>query len=205
MSNSSHHKIDILIILCEDADTFVLFEGGSMFATIEAFYEGALPLTEAFNRSSIQPLEPLVRADHICYKCGSHEEFEHLRRLFETASPYLFQSTISDRLIAIIKLPQPILTVFGKIWFLELSDQKPDGSQMSGFDHIEIYPLLRTIKGNPLTGTENLLGCLKICSVRFEKVVRPHHTTCDIQIENGFRIRIEEEPLIDKIKREEMK
>lgn len=176
-----------------------------MFPTVEAFYEGTLPITEAFNRSSIQPLEPLVRADHICYKCGSHEEFEHLRRLFEMSGFYLFQSVISERRIAVIKLPRPILTVFGKILFLELSDQKPDGSQTSGFDHIEIYPLLRTIKGNPLTGTENLLGCLDIRGVHFEKVVHPHHTTYDIQIENGFRIRIEEEPLIEKIKRDEMR
>ncbi|MEK7452603.1 MAG: hypothetical protein AAB664_04655, partial [Patescibacteria group bacterium] len=38
----------------------------------------------------------------------------------------------------------------------------------------------------------------------FDRIERPHHTTHDLTLKNGFKIRIEDEPLINKIKREEM-
>lgn len=139
---------------------------------------------------------PVAIADHICYKCGSAEEFECIRRLFESESAYIYQSIISSRRIAIIKFLKPIPTTLGDIWFLELSDQKSDGSQKSEFDHIEIYPMAGSMEG--------LAEDLGSKGVVIEKIVRPHHTTFDVIVEGGFKVRIEPESLVTKIVRDEM-
>lgn len=134
-------------------------------------------------------------SDHICYKCASTESFESLRALFESESEYVFQSIISKRRIAVIKLKKGITTSLGEIFVLELSDQKPDDSQKEGFDHIEVYPVDCTY-----TEMVETLGQ----SEDVKKVERPHHTTHDIDIEGGFLCRCTEGPLIEKIKNSQM-
>jgi len=42
-------------------------------------------------------------------------------------------------------------------------------------------------------------------SEKIIKVERPHHTTHDIDIKDGFLFRCTQEPLVDKIRRDEMK
>ncbi|MDP3958021.1 MAG: VOC family protein [bacterium] len=166
--------------------------------SIADFYIGADDLVRRFNEfAERHALGAISRADHICYKCVSNGEFEALRALFEEESVYIYQSIISARRIAVIGLKRPVKTALGPISTLELSDQKPDGSQKSGFDHIEIYP----------TGIsyEELASRIKKGGVEMKKVVRPHHTTIDIEIGDGYLVRLEGEPLIDKIKKEEMK
>ena len=167
-----------------------------MSKTLDAFYEEVIPFVKQFNEWA-NNLHFAALADHICYKCESASEFEGMRELFEKNSAFVYQSIISKRRIAVIKLPKPIQTSIGAIWFLELSDQKPDGSQTSGFDHIEIYPASTTV--------EYMLEQIGKRGFQFDRIERPHHTTHDLTFENGFKIRIEDEPLVDKIKREEMK
>lgn len=166
-----------------------------MFATIEAFYEAAQPFIDAFNEW-VSELRNAAVADHIGYKCASSEEFESLRARLERESSFVYQSMISERRIAVIKLTQAIPTLLGDIRYLELSDQKPDQSQVSGFDHIEIYPAHVSV--------DDMVDMLALRGITPKKTVHPHHTTHDIHLENGFRIRLEKEPLIEKIKREEM-
>ncbi len=139
---------------------------------------------------------PSSAADHICYKCSSAEEFEHVRSLFEKKSAFIYQSIISGRRIAIIKFEKPLFTFLGNIQFLELSDQKPNGSQVSSFDHIEIYPTVGSV--------DELATDLMSKGIDFKKVVRPHHTTYDVKIFEDFKVRLEAEPLIEKIKMTEM-
>jgi predicted metalloenzyme YecM len=150
---------------------------------------------EAFTRR--YSLQYRIRADHIGYKCGSLQEFEATRIYFESRSDFIYQSIISERRIAIIKLAQPISTCCGSISYLELSDQKPDQSQHSGFDHIEFFP----ISGTP----EELSLYLLTLGVDVKKVDRPHHKTYDITRTPGFKLRIEEGPLIDKIVNSEIR
>ena len=119
-----------------------------------------------------------------------------MRKMFETASTFVYQSIISKRRIAIVKFVVPIQTALGAIWFLELSDQKPDGSQTSGFDHIEIYPKAGSM--------EDLADGLNSKGFVLEKIERPHHTTFDGFIMGDFKVRLEPEALVEKIKREEM-
>ena len=154
------------------------------------------PFIDSFNAWSFAHA-PAALADHIGYKCASHEEFEDLRRLYELQSAFVYQSIISGRRIAVIKLLEPFKTVVGDIWYLELSDQKPNGEQVSGFDHLEIYPT----NGN----IEELIAELASKDVSLEKIERVHHTTYDHVLPNGFKIRIEAEPLIQKIKTTEMR
>ena len=119
-----------------------------------------------------------------------------MRKMLETESIFVYQSIISKRRIAIVKFVAPIKTVLGEIWFLELSDQKPDVSQTSGFDHIEIYPKAGSM--------EQLANDLESKGFALEKIERPHHTTFDGFIVRDFKIRLEPEALVEKIKREEM-
>ena len=167
-----------------------------MFKNLDQFFQQA--------RESVAPFDawaatfaPDAVADHLCYKCSSRDEFETIRAMFETDSAYVYQSIISNRRIAIIKFSLPIPSALGDIWFLELSDQKPDGSQESGFDHVEIYPTCGTM--------DALAADLELKGVVVEKVVRPHHTTFDIVIEGRLKIRIEPDALLEKIRREEMR
>jgi predicted metalloenzyme YecM len=136
-----------------------------------------------------------ARADHICFKCASSEEFEMMRTMLERESVYMFQSFISERRIAYFMLQSGIKSDLGNVHYVELSDQKPDGSQRSGFDHVECYPA-PGVSYTLLTERLSKVGAVK-------EVKRPHHTTHDLQLETTiFRCCLE--PLADKIKREEM-
>lgn len=165
-------------------------------ATIEEFYKGAekfITLFDAFVAK--HALVGRALPDHICYKCGSKESYEQIRALFEVHGAYLYQSIISERRIAIIRFNRGIETTLGTINFLELSDQKPDGSQKDGFDHIEVFAVGRSYEDmvKELEGTEQII-----------KVERPHHTTHDIDIGGGFLFRCTQGLLIEKIKTKEM-
>ena len=87
-------------------------------------------------------------------------------------------------------------TVVGSLNFLELSDQKPDGSQIDQIDHLEIIPTSISY--------EQLIESLRNNKVEVKEAVRPHHTTYDIVLNSGFMVRLSKEMLIDKIKREEI-
>ena len=159
---------------------------------LEEFYEGAKDVVEKFDKFvNENGLKEIAKADHICYKCASSEIFEKIRKLFENT--WFYQSIIAGRRIAIIKLKEPINTSLGEISLLELSDQKPDGSQTNKFDHIEIYPVGISY--------EELVFYLEDKDLNVVKVERPHHTTHDIKI-GDFLIRLTREPLLDKIKEE---
>ena len=118
------------------------------------------------------------------------------RALLETHSEYVYQSIISQRRITIIKLIQSISTTCGPIKFLELSDQKPDHSQKDGFDHLECYSTSESV--------ETLVTYLAEKQITLDKVVRPHHTTYDTSLADNFKLRLEAEPLINKIVHEEI-
>ena len=165
--------------------------------TKEEFYTLAgvafTPLEEFAARHD---LHTKTATDHLCYKCGSQQEFETLRAMLEGESEYVHQAFISGRRIAYIKLKKPVETALGPAAFLELTDQKPNGTQRSGFDHIEMYP----------TGVsyEELVEHLQSRGEEVKKIVCPHHTTDEMTLVGGFLVKLEAEPLIEKIKREEM-
>ncbi len=140
----------------------------------------------------VERVTPNAIVDHIGFKCTSSDEYETLRKMLEPESRFVYQSFISSRRIAVIRLKHTFHTPLGEVSVLELSDQKPDGSQTSGFDHIEIYPVHGTMQS-----LANLLG-------GFEKISRPHHTTYDLKIHDEFKVRLESEALITKIVREEI-
>jgi len=163
-----------------------------MHTTLQEFFEAAKPSINLFDSFVDKyELKGRVRADHICYKCNSSSSFEEIRALFESHSTFLYQSIISGRRIAYIKMQEGIECSLNTIYFLELSDQKPDGSQREGFDHIEVYPTGSTYEEmvQKFHETEKVIH-----------VERPHHTTDDIDIGNNFLFRCTRGPLIEKIK-----
>ena len=164
--------------------------------TIEEFYAEVEKFVTIFNIFAAKHnLVGRAQADHICYKCDSKESFERMREMFETASEYVYQTIISKRRIAIIRFKKGIETSLGTINFLELSDQKPDNSQHDSFDHIEAYAVGRSY--------DDMVKEFE-ASEKVIKVERPHHTTHDIDIGNGFLFRCTQGPLIEKIKDSEM-
>lgn len=164
--------------------------------SIEDFYTQAQKYVAFFDAfAQKHALADRALADHICYKCDSTQEFERMRALLEHESAYVYQSIISKRRISYIKFKRGIETTLGTILFLELSDQKLDGSQKSGFDHIEAYPTQESYE-------EFVREFEK--SEKVVKVERPHHTTHDIDIGEGFLFRCTRGSLLEKIKAEEM-
>lgn len=178
--------------------------------TIDAFFHAMSLACEEFDRWT-GSFWPNAFVDHIGFKCSSREEFTFLRDMLDPVRRFRYESTISGRTIAIIAFERdapampkgwkrtPGHTLLGMVNYLELSDQKPDGSQRSGFDHFEIV----SRAGTPEMMATHLS---KIDSrYQFFPSGRAHHPTYDMRIPgSGLKIRIEPEPLIEKIRREEM-
>jgi predicted metalloenzyme YecM len=163
--------------------------------TLETFIAQSGEIISSFNQFiSTNNLQDLVVADHICYKCGSKESFEEWRKMFEWDAKNIFQSIISKRRIAIVTFKEPILTAAGPIKYLELSDQKPDNSQMESFDHIEII----SKNGN----FDEMKNKILEKGIKLEINAKPHHTTYDLEI-GKFSTKLSQEFLVDKIKKEE--
>lgn len=166
-----------------------------MFKDVTAFYEGAKDSVRNFDKFiSDYGLRHSVGADHICYKFSSAENFERMRKIFEEENQWLYQAIISKRRIATIRTNQTLKTSVGNINLVELADQKPDGSQTDGFDHIEIYPTIITY--------DQLVSNLRGRNLEVKEIVRPHHTTHDITLGNGFIVRLTRDKLAEKIKSE---
>ncbi len=167
-----------------------------MIQTFEDFIHDSKKYIDKVNAFAEQgKLSTVIHIDHLGYKCESKESFENMRELFEINSEYIFQSIISLRRIAYIKLKQPIPTGLGDLWFIELQDQKPDGSQQEKFDHIEGYSV--GISYGEMV--EKISG--------FEEIIeskKSHHPTHDVDLGDGFSFKCTYGPLLDKIKDHEM-
>lgn len=164
---------------------------------IADFYSQSQDIISAFNNFiEKHNLQSRVRADHFCYKCADSATFEALRKILETESDFIYQSIISQRRIAVIKLKKGIETSAGPLHLLELSDQKPDNSQVNSFDHVEICAVNESY--------ENLVESVIQRGENVIEVKRPHHTTHDLMIAERFSLKFSRGPLIDKIKAEEM-
>lgn len=167
-----------------------------MIPTIQDFTDGVKPYIEKLDSfAKKHDASSFIAADHLGYKCASTESFEQLKKIFEENSEYIFQSIISSRRIAYIKLKEPILTDLGDIAFIELQDQKPDGSQKEKYDHVEGYPI-----GMSYDDMVKKLGELDTVI----ETPRPHHPTHDIDLGDGFSFKCEQGALLDKIKGVEM-
>ena len=137
----------------------------------------------------------MLIVDHISFKCGSRHSFECIRALFEASGANFWNATISGRGIAYIFLPESIKTSIGEIKFLELSDQKPDGSQEEGIDHVEVYLQDLFSSQNSVIKMLGELGYGEMIHT-----ARPHHPTHDLIIdESGLELRLEQRPLIEDI------
>lgn len=138
-----------------------------------------------------------ISLDHICYKCSSKEEFESLRAELESTEKFIYQSIISKRRITIVGFKDFFTSICGELKYLELSDQKPDGSQKSSVDHIEPIP-------NGIT-YEEMIGKFSVNGLTPIEGSTPHHKTFDLVFQNGVKLKLSERLLIDKIYKEEMK
>ena len=137
-----------------------------------------------------------VKADHLGLTCSSKEVYELQRSYFEFTSRFIYQSIISKRRISIIGLTEGLVTSVGPLNYLELSDQKPDGSQRDIVDHLEVVPVGLSY--------QELVDDLKTKGVALKDTIKPHHSTYDVILSSGFIVKLSREMLVDKIKRDEM-
>lgn len=137
-----------------------------------------------------------VTADHIGLKCSSTEQYEMRRKVFEFDSRFMYQSIISKRRISIIGLSEGLSTMVGNLNYLELSDQKPDGTQKDVVDHLEIVPTSISY--------EELVSIITEKGYTLKETIKPHHSTYDVILPSGFVVKLSREMLVDKIKRDEL-
>lgn len=164
---------------------------------LQTFIENSSDIVGLFNNFILENnLQDVIVADHICYKCGSSESYEEWRKLFDFEAKNFYQAIISKRRIALVLLKENIKTEAGDIGYLELSDQKPDGTQIEGFDHVEFIPKNKSL--------DEVLKILEEKNIKIDKDVKPHITQYIIQ-EGKYNFRLAEMRLVDKIKLEEFK
>jgi len=139
-----------------------------------------------------------VIADHICFKCHSSHEYEHVRAVLERDPPsrYSYQVWLAGRRVAYLGFRVGLPLKSSSIMCIELADAKPFGREAGGFHHLEIYPTRISY--------DDLLMKLEREGERPILKMRPHHTTHDIVCSNGFTIRLTDRPLIKKIVDEEL-
>lgn len=79
--------------------------------------------------------------DHLGYRCSSHEEYDELIEYLITQEiiTEIHREKIGEREISLVKLCiKATNDVGGNFSYIEICDQKPDNSQVFGFDHFEL-------------------------------------------------------------------
>jgi hypothetical protein len=159
--------------------------------------ELAMPLVSQLNVfCEDNGLTGLVEADFLCMKCSGPEVYDARKADMEPKSEYIFETTTSGRRTSLIKLKETIPTIVGSIQYLELQDQKPDNSQDDRISCIAVIPTTLSY--------EEVRDQLKDKGLPVVETVRPHYTSSDIRLPSGFALRLGQEFLVDKVKREEM-
>ena len=178
--------------------------------TLESLMGQARKRIETLDRflSSTALPKSCAAPDHIGYKCASQQEYDAIKSLLMPGSGaaavcWMYESVISNRRIAYVRFrDEYVLTAqCGPIAYMEIQDQKPDNTQVAGFDHIEV--VLKTGKE-----ADNFLYLIKTRGYKVAENIKTHHATKDIilDIDNRqFIIKISSIPLVAKIKNEEMK
>lgn len=143
-------------------------------------------------------LVPLAwEIDHICYDCGDSGSYE---RMFEMLSPtysHFDTSLIGGRKISVFTLTEPFFAYGREVSVLELCDQKPDGTQKEGFDHIEVLPVSNTIKD-----VGSSMAHMRVVKEVQTRLAAPHLDICMDKGDKRLRIKITDVPLLEKIQRE---
>lgn len=79
--------------------------------------------------------------DHFGYRCIDSEHYQTLiNNLLQSKKvAEIHRATVNEREISVIKLQKKIPSHFFEgLQYFEICDQKPDGSQVPGFDHAEL-------------------------------------------------------------------
>lgn len=107
----------------------------------EQFYQSGYAFLETlfaeFERESIV-LEKHWSIDHLCFRTGSDESYEHFKTLFADFGKMLIESPVNGRLISTFKLFEPFRY---KHWFIDLVElpaPKKGKITKEGFEHVEV-------------------------------------------------------------------
>lgn len=135
--------------------------------------------------------------DHICYKCRSQKEYEYLRGLMEIEGKFIYQAIISGRRISIIGFKKPLVSKFGKVKYLELSDKELGSDIIYGCNHLELIP--KSISYG------EMVKRFKKSNSSLVRNKKKHHFTYDLVISKSLKIKFSKGRVIDHIYKSEMK
>lgn len=76
--------------------------------------------------------------DHLCYRVGSLEKYEVLKKEFTSFSTLLIESPVNGRMISTFKLHQPVRYKNWRIDVVELPAPKAGKTTIEGFEHVEV-------------------------------------------------------------------
>ena len=76
--------------------------------------------------------------DHLCYRVGSLEKYEALKKEFTSFSTLLIESSVNGRMISTFKLQQPVRYKNWRIDVVELPAPKAGKVTIEGFEHVEV-------------------------------------------------------------------
>lgn len=163
----------------------------------QTFANDAISRVEtASNFLELYGLHDELYVDHICYKCGSHDEFVKMRAMLEPEAIYLYESWINGRLIAILRLKSPLVYKNTIMNYVELQDKKEGKEVVPGFTHIEFFSKTMMVK--------DVAEMLMQKGIEVVDDPTPHHPIYDISLAENFTLRLESGLVIEKIKKEEM-
>ncbi len=107
--------------------------------TQENFYNDAQLFAEKLSKQltlqkiNIHP----YKADHICFRCESQDDYSNYKSLLNTLGQLLTESPVNGRLISTFKLNKPIESTLGDIALIELPAPKAGKFHATGFEHVE--------------------------------------------------------------------
>ncbi len=139
--------------------------------------------------SKLYTLVPNGVADHVCFKCETHGQYNMILDLFQKQGCEIHTTLISGRDISTIQMKDAFLTNWGEVTTLELADVRSDRPQRGTWDHIEVYfgdaydAAVQTVRENGYHVIEKQ---------------RPHHTTHEIKLTGDIKFVFTRDVLIEK-------
>jgi hypothetical protein len=168
-----------------------------MISSLEQYFRQGSAHVATFNAFVVKErIAERIRADHVCYRCDSSTLYDHVRRLFEMESRFIYQSLLGGRRVAYISTLRSFETEAGPLRFLQLTDARPQHCDKAQFHHVEAYPT---------DGNYDLLISELGTRVNMTLDRRDHHVTHDVVLDGGLILRLTRWPFLERIKVDELK
>lgn len=133
-------------------------------------------------------------ADHLCYVCGTTEQYQLLFNDLSQRATLVSEEIISGKRVVYFRLHGRIESCIGDILYIELAEPNACDNKKSAFTHIEVYPAdqkhIYSIVDVLTHNQDTFTFTGGVSSPQYDIV---------IDQSSGFTLRIRERPFIEKI------